>query len=252
MATNELIWSEEACRIMGYDPTTITPSLDLFWQRIHPEDLPGMQQDFDRAVREQQGVDREFRIVLPDGTVRFLHGTDHAVLDEQGQLKEFLGTTMDVSERKQAEAALYAARAELARVTRTITLGEFAATIAHEVNQPLAAVVTNANACERWLAREVPDVAQARAAAQRVIRDGKRAGDVVAGVRALFRQSPMALGPVDLAEIIRSVLDAIGPELMRQRVRLRKSLATELRRCGATRCSCSRWCSTCSPTRPRQ
>ena len=228
VATQELLWSEEHCRLLGYDPVTTKPSLELFWQRVHPEDLPGMQQDFDQALATQHGVDREFRVVLPDGTTKWLHGMDQAVIDDHGRLIEFVGTTMDVSDRKQTEAALYAARAELARVTRMTTMGEFAASVAHEVNQPLAAVLANANACHRWLAREVPDVAQARAAAQRVIKDGKRAGDVIAGMRALFKKSPLELGPVDVAQVIRQVLDAMRPELMRQRIQLRKSLAADL------------------------
>jgi PAS domain S-box-containing protein len=228
VATNELVWSEEHCRLLGYDPATTKPTLDLFWQRVHPEDLPGMQQDFERAVQQKRGVDREFRVVLPDGTTKYLHGMDQAVVDESGCLIEFVGTTMDVSDRKQAEAALDAARAELARVTRTTTMGELAASIAHEVNQPLAAVVANANACHRWLARAVPDVQQAKAAAQRVIKDGKRAGDVIAGIRALFKKSPMELGPVDMAQVVREVLDAIRPELVRQRILVRVSLPGDL------------------------
>jgi len=228
VATDELVWSEEHCRLLGYDPATTKPTLDLFWQRVHPEDLPGMQQDFNRALQAKRGVDREFRVVLPDGTTKFLHGMDQAVVDDAGRLIEFVGTTMDVSDRKQAEAALDAARAELARVTRTTTMGELAASIAHEVNQPLAAILANANACHRWLSREVPDVRQAKAAAQRVIKDGKRAGDVIAGIRSLFKKSPMELGPVDLAQVICEVLDAIRPELVRQRILVRQSLAGDL------------------------
>jgi PAS domain S-box-containing protein len=228
VATDELVWSEEHCRLLGYDPATTKPTLKLFWQRVHPEDLPGMQQDFQRAVEQKRGVDREFRVVLPDGTTKYLHGMDQAVVDETGRLIEFVGTTMDVSDRKRAEAALDAARAELARVTRTNTLGELAASIAHEVNQPLAAVVANANACHRWLAREVPDVQQAKAAARRVIKDGKRAGDVIAGIRSLFKKSPMELGPVDMAQVIREVLDAIRPELVSQRIQVKTSLPGDL------------------------
>jgi PAS domain S-box-containing protein len=228
VATQELVWSEEHCRLLGYDPATTKPSLDLFWQRVHPEDLPWMQHDFARALELKQGVDREFRVVLPDGTTKFLHGMDQAIVDDAGRLIEFVGTTMDVSDRKKAEAALDATRAELARVTRMTTMGEFAASVAHEVNQPLAAVVANANACHRWLAREVPDIAEARAAAQRVIRDGKRAGEVIAGMRALFKKSQPELGPVDVAQIIRDVLDAIRPELVRGHIVVHRSLASDL------------------------
>jgi PAS domain S-box-containing protein len=227
VASQELVWSEEHCRLLGYDPATTRPTLELFWQRVHPEDLPWMQHDLAEALELKRGVDREFRVVLPDGTTKWLHGMDQAIVDEAGNLVEFVGTTMDVTDRKQAEAALYAARAELARVTRATTLGEFAASIAHEVNQPLAAVVANANACQRWLDREVPDVPQARAAAERVIGDGKRAGEVIAGMRALFNKSPMELGAVNLIQVIQEVLDAIRPELIRQNVPLRLSLADE-------------------------
>jgi signal transduction histidine kinase len=227
-ATQELVWSEEHCRLLGYDPATTKPTLELFWQRVHPEDLPWMQHDFAEAVELKLGVDREFRVVLPDGTIKYLHGMDHAVLDEAGRLIEFVGTTVDVSDRKQAEAELYAARAELARVTRATTMGEFAASIAHEVNQPLAAVVANANACQRWLAREVPDVEQARAAAERIIRDGKRAGDVIAGMRALFKKSPVEVGPIDPVQVIQEVLDAIRPELIRHGILLQLSLDGKL------------------------
>lgn len=227
-ATRELVWSEEHCRLLGYDPATTKPSLELFWQRVHPDDLAWMQHDFAEALELKRGVDREFRVVLPDGTTKYLHGMDQAVLDQAGRLVEFVGTTMDVTDRKQAEAELYAARAELARVTRATTLGEFAASVAHEVNQPLAAVVANANACQRWLAREVPDVEQARAAAERVIRDGKRAGEVITGMRALFQKSPTEVGPIDLTLVIQEVLDAIRPELIRQGILLRLSLADDV------------------------
>ena len=241
VATDELVWSEEHCRLLGYDPATTRPTLDLFWQRVHPDDLPGMQQDFARAVEQKRGVDREFRVVLPDGTTKYLDGMDQAVVDETGRLIEFVGTTMDVSDRKQAEAALDAARAELARVTRTTTMGELAASIAHEVNQPLAAVVANANACHRWLAREVPDVQQAKGGGTADHQGWQAAGDVIAGIRSLFKKSPMELGPVDMAQVIREVLDAIRPELVRQRILVRVSLPAIFRPCKATVFNSSRW-----------
>jgi PAS domain S-box-containing protein len=131
-------------------------------------------------------------------------------------------------DRRQAAAALLEARAELAHVTRATTMGEFAASIAHEVNQPLAAVVANADACRRWLDRRVPDLAEAKAALARITRDGKRAGDVIAGMRSLLQRAPTVFTGLDLAGVVRDVLDLVGPEVARQRVVLHRALAADL------------------------
>lgn len=131
-------------------------------------------------------------------------------------------------QRRQAEQGLLEARAELAHVTRTTTMGEFAASLAHEVNQPLAAVMANASACRRWLSRKVPDLEEAQAALQRIKRDGKRASDVITGMRALLQRSPVEFTLLDLASVVRDVLELVGPEVVRQRVVLRRSLATDL------------------------
>jgi PAS domain S-box-containing protein len=131
-------------------------------------------------------------------------------------------------DRRNAAAALLEARAELAHVTRATTMGEFAASIAHEVNQPLAAVVANADACRRWLGRSVPDLEEAKAALERISRDGKRASDVIAGMRSLLQRTPTEFAMLDLAGVVRDVLDLVGPEVARQRVVLQRSLAAGL------------------------
>jgi C4-dicarboxylate-specific signal transduction histidine kinase len=107
-------------------------------------------------------------------------------------------------------------------------MGEFAASIAHEVNQPLAAVVANADACRRWLGRSVPDLEEAKAALERISRDGKRASDVIAGMRSLLQRAPTVFAMLDLGGVVRDVLELVGPEVARQRVVLQRSLATDL------------------------
>src|SRR5882672_6758188 len=132
------------------------------------------------------------------------------------------------AERKQAEEALNQAREELAHVTRVTTLGELAASIAHEINQPLAAIIADASACLHWLEADRPDLDSVREALAAVVKDGERAGEVITRIRALLSRSSVAHGPCDLAEVIRDVLLLVGPELERHRTVLQISLATDL------------------------
>jgi signal transduction histidine kinase len=124
----------------------------------------------------------------------------------------------EILERKRAEEALRKAQADLAHVTRVMTLGELTASIAHEVNQPLAGVVTNGNASLRWLACDPPNLEEARECLRRIIRDGHRAGDVIARLRALVKKSAPAKVPLDLSDTIQEVLAMIDPEVRRHRV----------------------------------
>src|SRR5262249_15666244 len=134
----------------------------------------------------------------------------------------------DISERKQAEAALREAQTELAHVTRVTTMGELAASIAHEVNQPLAAVVTNANACLRWLAGGTPNLEEAREAVELIIRDGKRAGDVIGRIRALVKKSGSEQVCLDINEVVQEVVGLIQSEIQKNGVVLRMQLAADV------------------------
>src|SRR6185503_16665039 len=142
-----------------------------------------------------------------------------------GELVEFIGTIMDVTERRQAEEELRQTQAELARVARVTAVGELAASIAHEVNQPLAAVVANANACLRWLAGEPPDLDEARAAAGRIVRDGNRAGEVIARIRTLLKKGPPPRRRLDLNELVREIIDLTAGEVRRHHALLEADLA---------------------------
>jgi C4-dicarboxylate-specific signal transduction histidine kinase len=135
----------------------------------------------------------------------------------------------DITERKQAEEALHKAQAELAHVSRVTTMGELTASIAHEVNQPLAAVVMNANACLRWLAAERPNLDEARATLQRIVRDGHRASDVIARIRALVKKNGSEKVPLDVNEIAREVVTLAQAELRKHQVLLRTELSTDSR-----------------------
>jgi len=156
----------------------------------------------------------------------------HAVTALRGDLAENLAHGVTAlrarAERRQAAEALHQAREELARVTRVTTLGELAASIAHEVNQPLAAIIADASACLHWLEADRPDLDSVREALAAVVKDGERAGEVITRIRALLSRSSVAHGPCDLAEVIRDVLLLVGPELERHGTVLQASLAPDL------------------------
>ncbi|XIA66241.1 PAS domain S-box protein [Bradyrhizobium sp. TZ2] len=225
-ATGEIIWSEETFRIFGYDKAPDI-KIETVVQRIHPDDRAGAQSTIDRATRDGKDFNHEFRLLLPDGSIKHVHATAHAVTDGSGAI-EFVGAVTDVTARKRAEKELHEAQAELAHVTRVTALGELAASIAHEVNQPLAAVVANAAACQRWLDRDPPDLGEARSTVQSIIKDGNRAADVIQRVRALVNKTTGQQVPLDINEIVNEVITLLRHELVSHGVSLRMELAPAL------------------------
>jgi PAS domain S-box-containing protein len=226
VASGELIWSEETFRIFGYDKAPSIKHATVF-QRVHPDDRVRVQQTIDRASRDGKDFAHGYRLLMPDGSVKHVHATAHAVTDASGDI-EFVGAVTDVSSRKRAEAELHEAQANLAHVTRVTALGELAASIAHEVNQPLAAVVTNAAACLRWLDREPANLKEARSTLQSIIKDGNRAGDVIQRVRALANKTADQKAPLHINEVVNEVISLAQHELSSHRVALRLELAPAL------------------------
>ena len=151
VSSGQLVFSDETFRILGFDPEQPAPSLEVVLERLHPEDRAGVERILGTAVREKVDYEFEARLVLPDASTEYVQSIGRAAANEYGDLK-FVGILMNVTDRKLADQTLQTAQAQLAHLSRVTTMGELAASIAHEVNQPLAAVVINGNACLRWLA----------------------------------------------------------------------------------------------------
>jgi PAS domain S-box-containing protein len=226
IATGEIIWSEETFRIFGYGRAP-SVGIDMVVQRIHPEDRSLAKQTIDLASRDGKDFEHGYRLLMPDGSIKYVHATARAVPDNPGGI-EFVGAVTDVTARKRAEEELHEAQAALAHVTRVTALGELAASIAHEVNQPLAAVVANAAACLRWLDREPPDLEEARSTMESIIKDGNRAGEVTQRVRAFVNKTTDQKIPLHINDVVNEVVTLVQHELFSHRISLRMELAADL------------------------
>jgi len=349
-ATTPLYWSEENLRIWGFDPQQGLPDRETIVQRIHPEDRDRVLECVQNAFREKRDYAVEFRIVLPDAAVRYIHGLGHPAFGASGELVEIVGTNVDVTDRKRSEEAqlrlaaivassddaiisktlggvitswnagaerifgyrseeaiglpittliprdrqdeesqiiervrrgesvhhfetvrirkdgreiqvsltispikdaagqiigvskiarditernraaeaLREAQTNLAHVSRVTTMGELVASIAHEVNQPLGAIVTNGSACLRLLFRETPDLEKSREVITRMINDGLRASEVIKRIRDLLHKSPPEKAPLSINETIQEVIALVSSEVLRSKVELRAELAADL------------------------
>jgi PAS domain S-box-containing protein len=222
--------SEEWYRIYGFDPKEGLPAWNKRLERIHPDDRTGRQQSIDQAINQKSDYEIEYRVLLPDGSLRYVHSVGHPVLNDFGDLVQFVGSSSDITERKQGEEALRQAQADLARISRITTMGELTASLAHEVNQPIAAAVTDANTCLRWLARDQPEVEEARAAASRTIKDATRAAEIVSRVRQLFKKGTQERELVDVNEVIREMVVLLRNETSRYSITVRPELTEGLPR----------------------
>jgi PAS domain S-box-containing protein len=226
VAASEIVWSEQTYRIYELDPAKPV-TFDLVGTRIHPDEASWFQELLGRAARDGADLEFEHRLRMPDQSVKYLHVVAHATRDRNGQL-EYIGAVQDVTERRRSDDALDKIRSELAHIARVTTLGALTASIAHEVNQPLSGIVTNASTSLRMLADDPPNIEGARETARRTIRDANRASDVIARLRALFKRTSRTTESVDLNEATREVLAILSSELQRSGAIVRMELACDL------------------------
>ena len=247
----ELYLSDEWYRIYGFDPEkdlagpSAEGEADVLrraafnrhaWEerfrRILPEDRVRWQAAVDRAIKEQSDYELEYGIALPDGTFKYLHVLGHPILDATGRVVQFMGSVTDITDRRRAEEErerLRQRETELARINRISTMGELTASLAHEINQPIAAAVTNANTSVRWLANEVPNLQEAREAAKRAANDATRAAEIVNRIRSLFRKGAPERELVDINQIIDEMTALLWrTEADRHGISVRRELAVDL------------------------
>jgi PAS domain S-box-containing protein len=197
---------------------------------IHPDDRVGVANDWRAALAAGEPFESEARYRRADGTYRWFFTRAAPLRDDEGHIVKWYATAFDIEDRKQAEESLRQAQAELAHIARVSTLGEMAATIAHEVNQPLSGVVINANACLRFLANAPPNLDEVRDGLQAIGRDGRRASDVIGRIRALARRTSTEKEPVDLNEVIHEVAALAEGEARRLHATVRTEFAAQLPR----------------------
>jgi len=225
-------YSEECYRVLGFAPGDGTPPpLETVIQRVHPEDQAQCREQVEKAIRDKGDFELHYRIVHPDKRVRNIHCVGHSILDGSGDLVEFVGTVIDVTERKSAERErekLRLVEADLAHTNRVSTLGEMAASLAHEIKQPIAAAITSANSCIEWLAHEPPNLDRARAAAARIDKYGNRAAEIIDRIRSFYKKSLPQRELVDVNGIILEILTLLDGEANRSSVAVRTELAADL------------------------
>jgi PAS domain S-box-containing protein len=208
---NMTFWSQG---FLDYAGATLTDIIGYgFMNYIHPDDYDRVMDVWTGILERRESGGSEARLRRADGQYRWFLWKASPFLDDAGKITQWFGVNVDIEDRKNAEEMLRRSQSDLAHITRMTTMGELAVSIAHEVNQPLMAVVTNAGACLRWLSDSNTDIAMARQAAERIVQEGHRAGDIITSLRNLARKTPPRLDRVCLDQVIPVVLDLLQGEL---------------------------------------
>jgi signal transduction histidine kinase/CheY-like chemotaxis protein len=237
VSTGETYWSDGTYRIFECEPTT-KPSVQLVIDRTHPDDRTHLQQIIDRAVMEGGDFIVEHRLLMADGSVKYIQAVAHCLIGEDPERLVFVGAVSDITERKRAEEErerLRQLEADLAYMNRVSMMGELTASLAHEIKQPLAAANIAANACMRWLCRDPPDEKEACAAASAIVAAVTRAAGIIDRVRSLYGRGAPQREVVDLNEILREMTVLLGDTADRHAISIRSELDPELPRTTADR-----------------
>jgi signal transduction histidine kinase len=213
--TGDIQASAEHLRIFEIGPEGF--NLAKYLEKVHPEDRRAVEAAIEQGVRNRSAFQYEYRIESVDGSIKYLQTTGQPRETAAGEL-EYVGTVLDMTARRHSEEALRLAQDELARASRLTFMGELAGSIIHEINQPLAAIVTNAETGLRWLRADAPDLDEIRDAVESVAHDARRAGRIVSGMRALARKASPDMQPVNVGEAVREVLAILRSEVERANI----------------------------------
>jgi PAS domain S-box-containing protein len=229
-ATGQILYiSDETFRLYGFDPRQGPVPYERLYATVHPEDEPAVRSDLENAIRTSTDYDHEFRICLPDGSIRFHRAIGHR--NPAGEIGEYVGITMDITELKRAEEErerLRQLEADLSHINRVNMMGELAAALAHEIKQPIAASITSANALLRWLAHDPPDLERARATAARIEQDGNRAADVINSLQSFYKKGVHPKREiVDIRAIILEMAALLKTEAIRHSVTIHSAIDSD-------------------------
>ena len=230
-AKETLYWSEGIYRLYGFDPLLSIPSREDWWQRAHPEDRGRANNELQEALRQKREYAIEYRVVLPDGTVKHVRSIGHPSYSADGELVEVVGTTTDVTERVRAQEEherLQLLETELAHLNRLSIMGELTASLAHEILHPIAAARNYARAGMRFLEMNPPDLDEVREALACVVRDADRGKEIVSRIRDHIKKAPPREEPVDLKEAITEVIVMVRNAIDRNRISVRTSLVEQM------------------------
>jgi PAS domain S-box-containing protein len=236
-SSGELYWSDGAYRVFGYEPGT-KPTVQLVIDRTHPDDRARHRQIIDRAAKEGSEYIAEHRLLMADGSVKYVQAVAHRWTREDPEGLVFVGAITDITERKRAEEErerLRQLEADLAYMNRVSMMGELTASLAHEIKQPLAAANIAANACMRWLGRDPPDQKEACTAASAIVAAVTRAAGIIDRVRSLYGRGAPQREAVDLNEILREMIVLLGDAADRHAIPIRTELDLRLPRTTADR-----------------
>lgn len=226
LRTGEHYWSDETYRILEYD-RDVMPGFASYLQRIHPDDINLVRGKFEQVQCNETEVEFEHRLLFPDGRTKYLRVLVKPA-DMYSDELTAVGVIMDVTSAKVAEQEMHRAQTELTRITRIATMAELTASIAHEINQPLSGILTNGEACLRWLDRAQPDIAEAREAIERVVVGAQRVSDVVRQLRAIFSRKQPAPIKFDLNDLVKDTLPLLRSHITHHRGSISLALADKL------------------------
>ncbi len=224
--SDEIAFSGELRRIFGFDQDAPV-TFELIASRVHPEDVPLLAEKIEQARAGGSGLEYEIRLQMPEGSVRYLRTIAHGTRHPDGRL-EYVGAIQDVTQRRLADEALAETRSELAHVARITSLGVLTASIAHEVKQPLAAIITNGETSLRWLDRAEPDVAEVRKLTERVINDALRASEIINRIRDMATRRAPEQTLVSLDDVVKELMVFLREELQSRKVAVAIELAAAL------------------------
>ena len=226
-ATNEVWVSDKVRDLFQIAPGT-TVDYAAFEERVHPDDQPLRDSAIKRAIETRGSYEIEYRIRLPDGTVRWISGRAHCISDGNGRSTRLLGVSMDITERKRAEKEAMEQRDELFHLARVASLGQLSASLAHEITQPLSIILTNTQVAQRMLAGDTPDIAELRDILADIVGENIRAVEVITRLRALLKRGETRLLPLALNEVIEDVLRLLRSDLAARGVTVQTTLADGL------------------------